>query len=327
MAPRAMRQSSQLIHLSAPSARWFQDHNWNKAASASLQPSPAQLEQILKAKPSLLLLWISLIHAVVFSLWASWGHSLCAPQHPSFSRILGRGGRLQYSDFPPCWMVLCLDERAGEEWCWHETRVGSGRCSPFSLPKVQVSRACNWASDKPVQALVVLWVHSGSGRAGQGLRHRPSVALKGVCLPRHCQALFWFRESRKSSAIGEVQLQVSAGNLSYIFLFLKCAFCNLWIYCRSCPGSVLFNTLKYASSLPLPRNCYCIWTNKTWVCSASHLSMPEFLTHSYCPHLVTCIEMPGDFYGVNVLSTVWINTLIWVALNGKWFWTAGCIWK
>lgn len=96
MAPRAIMQSNQLIiYLLFP-----QDGSKTiTAASASLQPSPAELEQISKAKLSLLLLWISLIHVGVFSLWVSWGYSMCALQHPSScpfsSRVWGRGGWLQ----------------------------------------------------------------------------------------------------------------------------------------------------------------------------------------------------------------------------------------
>lgn len=87
------------------------------------------------------------------------------------------------------WFCAWMRER-GEEWCWLETSVCCVKCSPFLLPKVQISRAWNWASDKTVQALVVLWMSIGSGRAGQGLRCHPSVALKRVCLPRHWQMVF-----------------------------------------------------------------------------------------------------------------------------------------
>lgn len=83
---------------------------------------------------------------------------------------------------------FCAWMRDQERLTWDKCVL----CQVFTFPSCKgTSCAWNWASDRPVQALVVLWVCSGSGRAGQGLKHHPSVALKCVCLPRHCQALFW----------------------------------------------------------------------------------------------------------------------------------------
>lgn len=152
VAPRAIMQSSQLINLSVLSVGWLQDRSWYKAASVPLQPSPTQMRAQLRSwadfisKTQLLLLWISLIHVGVFSLRlvGKLGEQCMCPQHPAScpfsSGSLGTGGGLQSSDFPPCWMALCLDKRGGEEWCWLEMGLCCHRSSPFPLPKVQMSR-------------------------------------------------------------------------------------------------------------------------------------------------------------------------------------------
>lgn len=178
-------------------------------------------------------------------------------------------------------MVLCLNERAGEERCWQVCAVSGvhlflfQRCRyPVRVTEPQTNQCKPWLCCGCAVGL--------AKQLAKGWGIVPLWCWNTCAYPDTAKLCFggrggWFREGRKTSVVGEVQLQVSAANLSYIFLFLKRAFYNLWIFCRSCPGSVLFDTLKYASLLPLPRNCYCIWTIKTWFCSASHYLWQNFL--------------------------------------------------
>lgn len=171
---------------------------------------------------------------------------------PSFSRILGRGSRSTLTSLLAKWFCAWVREGRGVILTWDK----GGLCQVFTFPSPKgAAIPCRQSRACPGCAVGVQWVWQDWERA-------EALSLCGtemcVCLPRHCQEVFWgswgwFRESRKSAFVGEVQLQFSAGNLSYIFLFLKCAFCNLWIYCQE---------LSWVSSVSHPEICFFITSAK-----------------------------------------------------------------
>lgn len=180
-------QSGQLINLSALSARQLQDQSWYKAASVSLVFSPAQHKQgtqlrgwadfISKTQLAVALVLINSCWGIEPVAMGNLGGQRACPQHPAScpfsSGSLGTGGGSQSSLTSLLAEWFCAWMRVGQRSNadLRQVCVATGlNLSLFQRCRYPVRG--NRAAGGPVQALLVLRVCSGSGRAtGRGLRH------------------------------------------------------------------------------------------------------------------------------------------------------------
>lgn len=151
-----------------------------------------------------MLLWLSLIQVECSAWgWAWVPHSIlpAAPSPPGFWEEVVIGCSTLTSLLAK-WFCAWMRE-------WERSDADLRQVCVVSGVHLSLFQRCRYPvhAREPQTNHCKPWLCSGSGRAGQGLGHRPSVTLRRVCLHRHCQAVFWghggwFRERGKSSVVG-----------------------------------------------------------------------------------------------------------------------------